>query len=376
LKSAAAAVGETSRASIDSKVSDAALDPPRLSKDALSLADSSNAELPPTPSTGPVPSDIVSPTVAEQPSAISIPEIMVAPKRLSLESPSSRPSVELSLPGTTENDTSAPRSPSEIEAELSSLRQTHEQTVSEHREEINTHLERIDALQSKLTYLTQQLAAQTKAASSSPDSTALEKKVAEKDAQIAALLEEGQNLSKTELKHLSAIKKMRAKATETDKEINTLKQRLSKAEKNITETAERARRAEAAEKAAQEQLKIVGKIEKEIAIVKQEREEASLTITELRNQLSDAISRADDAEKRAQAGALEAEKRVTASLQEDLENLRIEKKLAEDRAKREIQQAKEEATRNQEKTKMVELELKGEITVFHPRLGLFTLELT
>lgn len=356
-KNVAAASADTNRASIDSKGSEAAVDQARLSKEAPSVDDSTNPDGPGTPSTESMSLDFVSPGVADRPPSTSIPEIMVA----SAHSSSPRPSAE--LPTTSEPEIATPRDPATIEAELSSLRQTHEQTLSEHREEIHTHLERIDALQSKLTYLTQQLMSQTKATTTSADTSALEKKVAEKDAQIAALMEEGQKLSKIELKHLSTIKKMRAKSSETDKEVNVLKERLSKAEKSIVETTERAKRAEAAEKAAQEQLKVVSKIEKDIAIVSQEREEAGLTITELRRQLSDALSRAENAEKRAQTGALEAEKRTTASLREDIENLRIEKKLAEDRAKRELQQAKEEASRNQEKTKLVEMELKGEISV-------------
>ena len=93
-------------------------------------------------------------------------------------------------------------------------------------------------------------------------------------------------------------------------------------------------------------LKVVVKIEKDIEVIRSEREEAGLTIAELRRQLSDALSRAEDAEKRVQTGALETEKRVTASLQEDIENLRIEKKLAEDRAKRELQEARGGWTHN------------------------------
>jgi DNA repair exonuclease SbcCD ATPase subunit len=162
---------------------------------------------------------------------------------------------------------------------------------------------------------------------------------------------------------LTTVKTLRAKAVEHNKEITTLKQRLSKAEKSITEQSERAKRAEAAERAAQDKLKIVGKIEKDIEQIRAEREEAGMTITELRKQLNDALSRADSAEKRVQTGALEAEKRATASLTEDIENLRIEKKLAEDRAKRELQSSKEEAKNQQEKAKVAELELRGEIAV-------------
>lgn len=247
--------------------------------------------------------------------------------------------------------------------ELSALQEAHEETVRSHREELNGHLERIDALQSKLTYLAQQLATSAKAAAAESDTTPADKKLAEKDAQIAALMEEGQRLSKTEMKHLTTVKTLRAKAQEQNKELATLKQSLTKAEKSITEQSERAKRAEAAERAAQEKLKIVGKIEKDIELIRDERNEAGLLIADLRRQLSDALSRAENAEKKVQSGALEAEKRATASLKDDIENLRIEKKLAEDRAKREIQAAKEEAKSQQEKAKVAELELRGEIAV-------------
>jgi chromosome segregation ATPase len=167
------------------------------------------------------------------------------------------------------------------------------------------------------------------------------------------------------MKHMTTLKQLRAKGQEQNKEITTLKQRLTKAEKSITEQSERAKRAELGEKAAQEKLKVVDKIEKDINTIRAEREEANLTISELRKQLNEALSRAENAEKKAKAGALEAEKRVISSLQEDLDNLRIEKKLSEDRAKKEIQAAKEQAKSQQEKANVTELELRGEIAVSH-----------
>jgi hypothetical protein len=314
---------------------------------------------------------VLSPTlVSEQPvftpvSAMAMPSkpSVVAPPpaspRQSLDSTLSRPSVD--IPAVVE-PASSTRDPDILLTELSALQEAHEETVRGHRDELNGHLERIDALQSKLAYLSQQLATSAKATASESDTPA-DKKLAEKDAQIAALMEEGQRLSKTEMKHLTTVKTLRAKAVEHNKEITTLKQRLSKAEKSITEQSERAKRAEAAERAAQDKLKIVGQIEKDIALIRSEREEAGLTINELRRQLSDALSRAEGAEKRAQTGALEAEKKTTASLKEDIENLRIEKKLAEDRTRRELQTSKEEAKSQQEKAKLTELELRGEIAV-------------
>ena len=107
----------------------------------------------------------------------------------------------------------------------------------------------------------------------------------------------------------------------------------------------------------------MAKIEKDIDSIRAEREEAGLTIAELRTQLNQALSRAEDAEKRAQSGALETEKRTTASLKEDIENLQIEKKLAEGRAKRENQTLRDEAKKQQDKAEIVQSELRGEIAV-------------
>ncbi|OAG13791.1 hypothetical protein CC77DRAFT_597916 [Alternaria alternata] len=308
------------------------------------------------PATSPPPT----PLVAEQPKSTPVPTMsmpsipsIVTPQtsspRQSFDSDPSRPSVDAITP------TPPPeaKDPEEIQVELSLLQNTYQETLKDNREELNAHLERIDALQSKLTYMSEQLAASAKAAKSDSGATPVDKKLADKDAQIAALMEEGQKLSKTEMKHLTTIKKMRAKALEQDKEIATLKQRLTKAEKSITDQSERARRAEAAEKSAQEKLKIVGRIEKDIETIRAEREEAGLTISELRKQLSDALSRAEDAEKRVQSGALEAEKR-----------------LAEDRAKRELQAARDEAKSQQEKAKVAELELRGEIANLESKLEL------
>lgn len=374
---------EVARASIDSKRSESILENVAAVKDEEPKVEESKADADVGESLDPGSSSVTSPplpssspSISEQPTPMEMPSMsipsIVTPQpsssRQSLDSIPSRPSIDISTPADLE--VPVPSSPGEISVELSNLQKTHEETVREHREELHSHLERIDALQSKLTYLSQQLALSAKTASTDSNSNNAEKKLAEKDGRIAALMEEGQKLSKTEMKHLTTIKKLRIKSQETDKEIATLKQRLSKAERSIGEQTERAKRAEAAEKAAQEKLKIVGKIEKDIELIRSEREEAGLTITELRRQLNDALTKAENAEKKIQAGALEAEKRATASLKEDVENLRLEKKLAEDRWKRELQESREDATKQKEKANVLELELRGEIANLETKLEL------
>ncbi|KAJ4353323.1 uncharacterized protein N0V89_005051 [Didymosphaeria variabile] len=368
---------DVARTSIDSRTSETAPEIPLDSKPDVSKIEEANPEPSPRPSVDATP---VSPpalsVVSEQPTSMAVPTMFIpsiltpqtSSPRQSIDSAPSRPSIEISTPA--EPAISASHDPETLQVELSALQTKHDETVREHREELHSHLERIDALQSKLTYLSQQLTSSAKAASSDSEATPADKKLAEKDAQIAALMEEGQRLSKTEMKHMTTIKKMRAKALETDKDITNLKQRLSKAERSFAEQTERARRAEAAEKAAQEKLKVVAKIEKDIELIRSEREEAGLTIAELRRQLNDALTRAEDAEKRVKTGSLEAEKRITASLQEDIENIRIEKKLAEDRAKKDLQEARDEATRQQERAKVSEMELRGEIANLESKLEL------
>ncbi|KAF1931017.1 uncharacterized protein M421DRAFT_57514 [Didymella exigua CBS 183.55] len=381
------AVADTSRSSIDSKTSEPA-DAPKAAVQEEPAQDEDvkrddtakdSAEAAASVASPPMASPSTTPLVSEQPTATRMPTMpmpsIVTPKtsspRQSIDSNPSRPSIDLSAPTEpAKPPIPSTQEPDELVHELSSLQQAHEETVRSHRDELNSHLERIDALQSKLAYLSQQLAASAKAASADSDATSQDKKLAEKDAQIAALMEEGQKLSRTEMKHMTTIKQLRARGQEQNKELTALKQRLTKAEKSITEQSERAKRAEAGEKAAQEKLKVVDKIEKDINTIKAEREEANLTITELRKQLTNALSRAEDAEKRVKAGALEAEQRVTASLQEDLDNLRIEKKLAEDRAKKEVQAAQEQAKSQQEKANVTELELRGEIANLESKLEL------
>ena len=347
---------ETARASLDSKQSEAALAEEEGQEDAGAEESSGGSQF--------VAADVMSP-IDPLPS-LATPDISTpqpASNRQSIDSARSRQSLELSPSAGVGFDSVGIKHPAALESELASLQASHQETLQEHREELNSHLERIDALQSKLGFLSEQLASEARIVVASEDVDPIEKKVAEKDAQIAALMLEGQNLAKTELKHSTQIKKLRETARKTDKRIATLKKHLATAERGMDEAADRARRAEYAERAAQERLKVVGRIEKDLHVIQAEREEASLTITELRRQLSEALTKVEEVERRVQADALEAERKATAELRDDIQNLRIEKQLVEERGKKGIQEAKDEAARQQERAKVSERELQSEIAV-------------
>lgn len=91
------------------------------------------------------------------------------------------------------------------------------------REERHTHVERADALESKLKFLTREMAESAQKLAASSTAGGLEKRLAEKDEKIALLVNEGQTLAATEHKHRSVIKKLRSGASERDTTLTRLK---------------------------------------------------------------------------------------------------------------------------------------------------------
>lgn len=261
------------------------------------------------------------------------------------------------------------RSPSFLESELSRVTKTQDENTRNYQEELHAHLERIDALQAKLAYLASQTSAAAREAASSAPSGSTEKKLAEQEEKIAQLLEEGQKLSKTEMKHMTAIKKMRQRMQEEEKDKAELKRRLHKTEQEWTDQRDRLRILEERDKAAQERLKILPKLEQEVESLKREKETSDREALELRKQLVESERRAEDAERRAQTDKLEDQMRVVAELNDELSNARIEKRLVEDRGKAEVKKVQEESARQAEKARQLELELRNDVQVSLSRIS-------
>ena len=139
------------------------------------------------------------------------------------------------------------------------------------QEEIHGYIERIDALQAKLQYLSRESAESAKKAASVAPSGSIEKKLAEKDEQIALLLDEGQKLSRTELKHMTVIKGLRSKTVENDREVSEAKKRVERLEKEKTALAERLKRAEVAERQSNQRQTMFLQAQKEAETLRSER---------------------------------------------------------------------------------------------------------
>jgi hypothetical protein len=258
------------------------------------------------------------------------------------ESLSSRPSSDLPNGSTTTG-----KSATELEAEMSQMRTDYEQAEKQRQDEMHAHLERIDALQAKLQYLAKETVAAAKEANASAAAGSPEAKVAAKDEQIALLMQEGEKLSKNELRHLQTIKKLRAKTTEDEKSAAELRKRLDRIERSEADLKQKVRRAEAAERQANEKIKQIAIIEKQVDEMEEDRERAAELIRTLTTQLKTTEKKAEQAQKDANTKATEVDKNRVAELENELEDAQIEKKLAEDRAKSDTRKVKDEADRQE-----------------------------
>ncbi len=258
--------------------------------------------------------------------------------------------------------------PEEYEKVVEQMRSDNEAAELRRQEETHLYLEQIDALQTKLQYLTREAAEVAKNASAEAKPGSLEQKVAAKDEKIALLIEEGQKLSQTELKHMSIIKRLRAKANEDEKAIAECKRMADKYEKVAREAREKANRAESAEKRASDKVKSLTRIEKEVEIVRADRDSKDLLIRDLQIQLSQATSAAKEAEVKANAEALESERRRAANLADELSSAKTERDFAEKQHQYELRELREKAEREKERARVAEIERQGELNILESRL--------
>lgn len=295
----------------------------------------------------------------------------INPARLA-EDTQSRPSIQIedhSLPTPTANgDVAPPVALAETDAEEARTQPHDSQPDSQHQEEMLAYLERIDALQAKLQYLAKETVAAAKEANASAQPGTLEQKIAEKDERIALLMEEGSKLSKTEMRHLSTIKKLRQKNADVEKTTSDLQKELSKLETSETDLKQRLNQVEQAEKLANDRVKRLQKVDKDLENTKHELESSKATITALRNQLSDAEKRADDAERLAQDKTSQQDSKKVSELQDQISDLKLEKKLAGDRFAVETKRLTEGAERQKDSFNSREAELIAELSNMESRI--------
>ncbi len=256
----------------------------------------------------------------------------------------------------------------EYENLIAQMRLDHEAAELRRQEETHTYLEQIDAMQSKLQYLTRDAAEIARSASAEAKPNSVEHKLAAKDEKIALLIDEGQKLSQTELKHMGIIKRLRAKGIDDDKSIADCKRTMEKYERATREAQERAKRAETAEKRASERIKSLSRMDKDLETARAERDAKDALIQDLQIQLSQATSAAKEAEVKANAEALESERRRASDLAEELSSTKMEKDFAEKQHLNQLRELREKAEREKERARVAEIERQGEQSILETRL--------
>ncbi|KAG8533361.1 uncharacterized protein KY384_002144 [Bacidia gigantensis] len=258
--------------------------------------------------------------------------------------------------------------PEGYERSIQQIQSDNEEAEIRRQEEAQEYLEKIDTLQAKLQYLTKEASEAARAASSNAETGSHEQKLAAKDEKIALLMEEGQKLSQTELKHMTVIKKLRAKSAEDDKSVVTSKQRVERQDQVAREAQERAKRAEASEKSIAEKLKGQSKLEKDLNSLRSDRDTKDLLIRDLQMQLSEATSAAKEAEETFRAEALETQRKLAADLSEEISNIKHEKELTEKEHQNVLRGIKDKGEREKERARVAEIERQGELNTLESRL--------
>ncbi|KAI1154894.1 hypothetical protein F4825DRAFT_132374 [Nemania diffusa] len=248
------------------------------------------------------------------------------------------------------------------------LEETLEEVQTQHQEELHGHIERVDALQIKLQYLAQEASEQARAAATSAPAGSLNKKLAEKDDQIAQLMLEGQKLASTEQKHRSIIKKLRAQLAVNEKELNDQKIWRQKAEKQLTDLRRRVDETNDLEKANEETYGLLSQSKREIDRLKAENEAKDRSIADLKGQLQEELETAKSLAARTDDNQREAGQKRVKELEDAVAALELEKGLVGDRAKLQIAEAREKAERASERARVIELELKGEVQILESKL--------
>lgn len=240
--------------------------------------------------------------------------------------------------------------------------------AQQYQEEIHGYVERIDALEAKLQYLARETSDAARKATLAAPSGSAEKKLAEKDQQIAQLMEEGKNLASTEQKHRAILKKLRLKIVEDEKEIGSLRATKEKSDQELENLRQRAKRADELDKAHDDLQKRLEQVQRELNALRPELRSKDNVIKELRAQLQKATEQADALTAKVNGQAREQDRRRIAELEDTVATLQVEKNLVADRAKIQATELKEKAERASERARALELELKAEVQVMESKL--------
>ncbi|KAJ5664589.1 hypothetical protein N7462_011402 [Penicillium macrosclerotiorum] len=231
---------------------------------------------------------------------------------------------------------------------------------SQWQQEKYEYLERIDTLQRDLKSLAEEAAKSAKEAAAAASPGSHKRELEETRGKYAMLMKEGERLQSDAGNFRTVVRRLRQQLNDNTKSQLEVKKRTEKLERDLVSSEARAKRAESAEKRANELLSSHTKTAKDLEAVTHEHDALTQTVQEMKAQISRAVARAEVAEAKAQSDTLEKERRRTADLEEELSSVKLERDINEEKSRKEVQELKEKINQEKERARMLETELKGE----------------
>ena len=226
--------------------------------------------------------------------------------------------------------------------------------------DVGNYLQTIDELQAKLQQLGKEAATSAHEAAMAAQPGSAEKKLLEKDEKIALLMEEGQKLSRNEMKHLMTIKKLRSQAAQEFKNQTAITARAEKSESGFRKAEQRASAAEAAMRQAEQSLSISLEADRNFDALRGERDALTNTIAQIRSELVKATKRAEKAECKAQNEAAAQEQKQVADLRADLSSAKAEREIGEGKLRQELKDSNELLEQERQHSRDLKSELQAE----------------
>ncbi|KAI6779035.1 TATA element modulatory factor-like protein [Emericellopsis cladophorae] len=252
--------------------------------------------------------------------------------------------------------------------ELSSLAKDVNNMKSQHQEEIQEYVERIDSLQAKVLYLSRTAAETAKKTGSSAPANSAERKIAERDERIALLMEEGGKLSKTEGQFRTTIKRLRQQVAENEKQADALRKEKEKALMETEALKSRLDGDEERTKRQEEARKATAALQKEIDALKKEVSAKDESMKNLEQELRAKSEKAEAATVESHNKALAVEREKQKALEDTIATLKAELEEAADKARLESLEWREKLDRATERSHATETEMKNELKMMESKL--------
>ncbi|KAG9253579.1 TATA element modulatory factor 1 DNA binding-domain-containing protein [Emericellopsis atlantica] len=252
--------------------------------------------------------------------------------------------------------------------ELSSIARDVNDIKTQHQEEIQEYVERIDSLQAKVLYLSRTAAETAKKTVSSAPANSAERKIAERDERIALLMEEGSKLSKTEGQFRTTIKRLRQQLAENEKQADTLRKEKEKALAETEALKSRLDGDEERTKRQEEVRKATAALQKEIDALKKEVSAKDESMKNLEQELRAKSEKAEAATVDSHNKALAAEREKQKALEDTIATLKGELEEAADKARLESLEWREKLDRATERSHATETEMKNELKMMESKL--------